>query len=385
VVPSPPTAGAPTGPAADLIPLAFGRVGFAALPNWSATDVGAARRAFVRTCRLWSARSPAGRLSDAAPYSGRISDWTGVCVQASNPAVPDRAFWESNFTPWMVRTPTGAPGRLTSYFEPVMQVSATRSGTFVEPIQARPADLLTVDLGAFDAAMAGRTLVGRVEGNRLVPYRTRAEVTTATSPVLAWGEMGEVLSLQIQGSGRLVYPDGRQVRAAFAAHNGRPFGSVARELIRRGELSANAASADAITDWFRRADPAVARQVMNANPRTVFFALEEIADPSAGPRGAVGLPLEPNGSLAVDLLYHAYGVPVFLTADGAQLANATDRSFQRLLIAQDTGGAIRGPLRGDLFWGTGSEAGLRAGRVSHEARWWVLLPNGLDPVTAGNG
>jgi membrane-bound lytic murein transglycosylase A len=359
--------------------LSFEAVAFAAMPDWSTTDPTAARLAFQRSCTSWRNRNQTERLSNLSPYSGRLSDWQAVCVRASDRTVEDRAFWEANFTPWAM-TVVDDPGHLTAYYEPIMNASPVRTNVFVEPIQGPPADLVSIDPRLFDPNTNARQWFGRVVNGQLVQYLPRSGITAQSAPVLAWGEMGEVLSLQIQGSGRLVYPDGRQVRAAFAAHNGHTFGSVGRELIRRGELTANGASMDAITDWFRRVDPSLARDVMNANPRTVFFRLEQIEDPGAGPRGAQGLPLQGNGSIAVDPAYHAYGVPFFIEALAPRLGNTLDAQFERLAIAQDTGGAIRGPLRADLFWGTGPEAGLRAGRVNHNLRWWVLLPNGMDPT-----
>jgi membrane-bound lytic murein transglycosylase A len=358
----------------------FAPVGFEALPDWAATDVGAARRAFVRSCALMQRRPADAPLSEIATYPGLVGDWAAACAAAGDEALADRAFWTAHFDAWSVTTATTDTGRLTSYYEPVMQARRTRDALHSEPIQAPPPDLLEADLGAFDPNLAGRKIVGRVAGGAFVPYRTRAEVRPETAPVLAWGEPGEVMSLQIQGSGRLVFEDGAQVRAAFAATNGRPFRSVAQELIRRGELPANGASMDAIKAWLRAADPAKARDVMNANPRTVFFALETIPDPGVGPRGSQGLPLEPGGSAAVDPVYHAYGTPFFLAAGAPRVTATIDPTLRRLLIAQDSGGAILGPIRADLYWGTGPEAAMRAGRVNHDLRWWVLLPKGMDPT-----
>jgi membrane-bound lytic murein transglycosylase A len=367
-------------PPADLIPLRFEPIGFEGVPDWGQTDVSAARRAFVRSCALIQRRPASEPLSNIATYSGRVGDWTGVCRAASDANVADRTFWESNFQAWTLAPPSGTSSRLTAYYEPIMNARRERDQVHSEPIQARPADLLEIDLGAFDPAQRGRTLVGRVSGTSVIPYPPRAQITPQSAPVLAWGEPGEVLNLQIQGSGRLVYPDGQQVRASFAAHNGQPFGSIARDLIRRGILPANGASMDAITDWFRTAEPGISRDVLNANPRTVFFKLSPLSDPSVGPTGGQGLPLEPGGSMAVDTSYHAYGVPLFVSASAPVLGNTPDSTLRRLLITQDTGGAIKGPIRGDLYWGTGPEALMRAGRVNHSVAFWALLPKGMDPA-----
>ena len=376
--PKPSSSAAPPAPV-DIVPMTFSALNFSAIPDWSATDVSAARRAMVRSCVSVQNRPATSLMSNIATYSGRVSDWGDVCRQANNANVEDRNYWESNFQAWRVSVPNDVPGRLTGYYEPIMAARRIRDDVHSEPIQARPADLLEVDMGAFDPVLRARNFIGRVEGNKVVPYPPRAQITANSAPVLAWGEPAEVLSLQVQGSGRLLFEDNTQIRAAFAAHNGQRFGSNAQELIRRGHLTPTGASLDALKAWFKTASPQEAREVLNANPRTVFFKLEPIIDPKAGPAGGQGIPLEANGSMAVDTSYHAYGVPIFVAADAPRVALTIDKSIRRLMIAQDTGGAIKGPLRGDLYWGTGPEAGLRAGRINHDTQFWVLLPKGIDP------
>ncbi|OYU78240.1 MAG: murein transglycosylase [Alphaproteobacteria bacterium PA3] len=380
VAPATPSA-APVAPA-DIVPLQFSQTAFDSLPNWVETDVGAARRALVRSCAISQARPKEQFLSAVATYSGRVGDWAGVCALAQDPSLEDRSFWESQFQVWRVATEATDVGRLTGYYEPIMAASRVKTPVFSEPIQSKPSDLFEIDLGQFDATLRNRSIIARMDRGKVVPYWSRAQITESTAPVLAWGEPAEVLSLQVQGSGRLQFEDGNQVRAAFSAHNGHRFGSNAQELIRRGALPVNGASMDAIKTWFKTASPKEAREVLNANPRTVFFQLEPIKDASAGPKGGQQAALEANGSLAVDTSYHAYGVPIFLAADAPRVALSADVSLKRLVVAQDTGGAIRGPIRGDLYWGTGPEAGLRAGRINHDVRFWVLLPKGLTPTPA---
>ncbi len=379
---TPPSVSAAPPSPVDIVPLQFSQIAFESLPNWAETDVGAARRALVRSCAISQVRPKEQLLSAVAIYSGRVGDWTGVCALAGDPSLEDRSFWESQFQVWRVATEATDVGRLTGYYEPIMAASRVKTPVYSEPIQSKPADLFEIDLGQFDATLRNRSIIARMDRGKVVPYWSRAQVTESTAPVLAWGEPAEVLSLQVQGSGRLQFDDGSQVRAAFAAHNGHRFGSNAQELIRRGALPVNGASMDAIKTWFKTASSKEAREVLNANPRTVFFQLEPIKDPSAGPKGGQQAALEANGSLAVDTSYHAYGVPIFLAADAPRVALSADVSLRRLAVAQDTGGAIRGPIRGDLYWGTGPEAGLRAGRINHDVRFWVLLPKGLTPTPA---
>jgi membrane-bound lytic murein transglycosylase A len=359
--------------------MTFGALAFVDIPDWTTTDVSAARRAMVRSCASVQRRPAASLMSTIATYSGKVSDWAAVCTAASDPSLDDRTYWESNYQAWSISVPTGSPGRLTGYYEPIMAARRARDDVYSEPIQGRPADLLEIDMGAFDPALRARSFVGRVEGNKIVPYPPRSQITPDSAPVLAWGEPAEVLSLQVQGSGRLQFEDGTQMRAGFAAHNGQRFGSNAQELIRRGYLTPTGASLDALKNWFKTASPQESREVLNANPRTVFFKLQPITDPTAGPTGGQSIALEPNGSMAVDTAYHAYGVPIFVAADAPRVAITVDKTLRRLMVAQDTGGAIKGPLRGDLYWGTGPEAGLRAGRINHDTRFWVLLPKGMNP------
>lgn len=382
---APPTVSAAPPAPIDIVPLQFSSAAFESLPNWAETDVGAARRALVRSCAISQARPKDQLLSAVATYSGRVGDWARVCALANDPSLEDRTFWESQFQAWRVATEATEVGRLTGYYEPVMAASRVKTPVYSEPIQSRPVDLFEIDLGQFDPTLRNRSIVARMDRGKVVPYWSRAQISESTAPVLAWGEPAEVLSLQVQGSGRLQFDDGSQVRAAFTAHNGHRFGSNAQELIRRGALPVNGASMDAIKTWFKTASPSEAREVLNANPRTVFFRLEPIKDPSAGPKGGQQAALEANGSLAVDTSYHAYGVPIFLAADAPRVALSADVSLRRLVVAQDTGGAIRGPIRGDLYWGTGPEAGLRAGRINHDVRFWALLPKGLMPTPATSG
>lgn len=215
--------------------------------------------------------------------------------------------------------------------------------------------------------------IGAERWNAADEARTRSEIEALDIGVpLAWGRPIDVFFMQIQGSGRLVFDDGSQRRAAFAAHNGHPYVSIGRLLLDRGELPPGQASKQHIEDWLRRNGPAAWTPLFNENPRYVFFDLQDIPDPNAGPLGSQGVPLTPMGSLAVDPAFHAWGVPVFVRGEvsGQGL-------WSGLLIAQDAGGAITGPVRGDLFFGWGYEAGETAGRQNSFARWHILLPERL--------
>lgn len=350
-----------------------------AVPGWETLDKAPARRAFLRSCAQMQNRPDSARLG--AAYAGTVGQWRSACRRAADPTVSDHAFFAETFDAWRVTGSDGSEtGRLTAYYEPTIDVSPVRTEATPEPLLARPDDLMSIRLEEFDPALAGRTIVGRLENGALRPYPIRSDITRAATEALAWGDRTDVAILQIQGSGRLRFPDGAMVRAGFAAHNGRPFRSLGGELIARGELTRDSASMDAIKRWMKAAPPEDQIAVMNANPRYVFFQISPITDPNLGPTGSQGLPLEPLGSAAVDPAFHAYGAPILIDAEAPVLA-VTDvqRRILALVIGQDSGGAILGPMRADYYIGSGEAAGLTAGRINHFARWHVLLPKGLDP------
>ena len=286
-----------------------------------------------------------------------------------------RAFFERNFRPFTVR----GTGRLTGYYEPNVEVRDTPTQEFSMAIRARPGDLLTGDLGQFIASLEGQRVVGRAENTSFEPYGTRAEIEAGNLGVpLAWGRPIDVFFLQIQGSGRLVYPDGGTARVRFAAHNGLPYVSIGRLLIQRGELEPHAASKQDIEAWLRARGPSAWRPLFDENPRYVFFSMDTLDDPNEGPLGAQGAPLTPMASLAIDPRHHAWGVPILVEA---QIPG--EPQWRGLVIAQDAGGAIQGPVRGDLFFGWGDAAGEEAGRQNDPAaRWTVLLPRTLVDRTS---
>ncbi|MEQ1617248.1 MAG: MltA domain-containing protein [Terricaulis sp.] len=370
-------AGRPGEPA---IPFALAPARFADLPGWREAELAPALNAFQRACAGRAQRAADAALPGGGRYGGVVGDWAPACAAASSVAAGDeRAFFETFFTPQSVQGQGEA--RLTAYYEPIVQARRTPDTTFSAPLMLKPGDLVSVDLAAFaeaydDQALRGapRRLTGQIVGDVVRPYPQRGEIRSDASRAFAWAHPVDVYNLQIQGSGRLAFPDGGQARAAFAAQNGYRWRSALAALRDAGELpgGANWANFKAWSDA-RGAD--ATRQALNADPSYVFFSEEAIDDPSAGPRGAAGVPLTPLGSIAVDPAYHPYGALVFV--DGRY----NDAPFRRLLVAQDTGGAIRrGPLRGDVFFGAGPEAGRAAESMNATARWWTLLPRRAPPI-----
>jgi len=354
-----------------------------ALRDWQSSDPLAGISAFLRSCEQWHGRAEDRPLNPRAEWAGTVGDWRGACAAAtmagSDPASRRQAL-EAVFTPIRIiavgEDDTVEPaetGLLTGYYEPFVEVREESSVEFAQPLRRRPDDLVTVDLGRFDEELAGRRLVGRVENGRLVYYRDRDEIERQDrGEVIAWGRPIDVFFLQIQGSGRLVYPDGRQERAAFAAHNGLPYRSIGRELIRRGELERHAASKQGIERWLNDNGPEATAELFAVNPRYVFFQTQPLTDPDLGPSGSSGVALTPMASIAVDTSQHAHGVPIWLSADLPELD-----TWSGLVVAQDSGGAINGPIRGDFFWGWGDTAERRAGTTRAQASWYVLLPTAV--------
>ncbi|WP_221400849.1 murein transglycosylase A [Parvularcula dongshanensis] len=359
---------------------------FSDLPGWNADAVEAALPAFRRSCAAMAGRSddaamnPLERLGheDVPTLSGTVADWREACLaaealrEAPSPAAA-RSFFEMQFTPVEVR----ADGSLfTGYFEPSYPARAQAQAPYTAPVLTRPPDLLTADLGAFKEDLQGQDIVGRVEGDRFVPYPD-AETIAADPPegaeALAYIDPNDLLFLQIQGSGRLVFEDGSVLRAGYAAKNGRAYVAVGRTLVRDGAMALEDVSMQSIMAWLRSASPEDAARVRHSNPSYVFFRPLTLADDALGPLGAQGVQLTPGRSLAVDRRFHAMGAPVFLATERTE----ENPAYARLMVAQDTGGAIRGPVRGDVFFGAGEAAAEAAGTMNAEGRLFVLLPQRL--------
>jgi membrane-bound lytic murein transglycosylase A len=267
---------------------------------------------------------------------------------------------------------------LTAYFEPVVQARRQGDAYYSEPLLRRPGDMVTVDVAAFadaydDETLRGapRRLTGQLQGNRVEPYPARQNITPGPGQAFAYAQPVDVYNLQVQGSGRLAFPDGTQERANFSAQNGYRWHSALGALRDSGQLQGGATWPN-FRAWSDAQGRDATRAALNADPSYVFFEEAPIDDPNAGPRGAAGVSLTPLGSLAVDPAYHPYGALIFV--DGTY----NNAPFRHLLVAQDTGGAIRrGPLRGDVFMGLGDAAGQAAQTMNAPARWWTLLPRGV--------
>jgi len=346
---------------------------FAPLEGWAADNLAEAIPALLSACRAIGPMAPAlalGGNDRTRILAGAVQP---LCAEAATLPAADaeaaRAFLERRFRPMPLGEDT-----LTGYFEPELRGSLTRSPRFPVPLLGRPPNLIEVDLGAFAPDLAGRRIVGEVREGRLRPLPDRAGILAGglegRAPVIAWvDERVDAFFLEIQGSGRVRLPDGRLLRVGYAAANGHPYWAIGRGLLERGILTRETISMQAIRSWLLGAPGAEAAALMARNPSYVFFRRVDLAD-DEGPIGALGVPLVPMRALAVDRAHVPFGLPVWIGGREP----LTDTPLRRLTVAKDTGGAIRGPARADLFTGWGAEAAERAGRMRDPAQLWVLVP-----------
>jgi membrane-bound lytic murein transglycosylase A len=356
--PEQPRAAPAAGPAvARLVPARF-----AELPGWGDDDLADAWSAWLRSCATGTLRAKPG--------------FARACNTASTVAPTAEArksYFEQYFNAYAVQANDGnAQGLLTGYYEPLLLGSRTRSAMFSVPLYARPDDLQLIPAGELSRSRRGPA--------GPIAYWTRAEIDQGLAAASLRGReivyvdnAVEALFLQIQGSGRVTLQDGpergKTIRLAFADHNGHPYRSVGQWLIQRGELRAEDASMQGIKAWAER-NPQRVGELLAANPRYVFFREERNANASDGPRGALNVPLTAGRSIAVDPRAVELGAPVWLDSTEP----LSGKPLRRLVVAQDTGAAITGAVRADLFWGSGDDAGELAGRTKQPLRLFVLLP-----------
>jgi len=356
-------------------------VDYAALPGWNEDPVGEAVGALRLSCaRL--VELPPGQPIGREGAAGTAADWLAPCGALRNLDAADsaaaRAYFESWFQPFQAEGADGkAEGLFTGYYEAELDGARAAQGKYRVPLYARPDDLLAIDLGPFDPELAGRRIWARFDGARLVPYWSRREIEQgamgAHAKPLLWVEDAvDAHILSIQGSGRVTLPDGTSVRVGFDGTNGKQFVGLSRILLDAGKIAPGQTTMPEVRAWLE-AHAAEAPALMDRNPRYIFFRTIE----GAGPIGAEGVALTPLRSLAIDPRFVPLGVPVWLATtapDGAAL--------RRLLVAQDAGAAIKGPMRGDIFWGSGESAFERAGRMKSSGTLFLLLPRRRSPQVA---
>ena len=334
------------------LPVRYLPASFAELPGWQDADPRLALEAFILGCktrggaRAASAPLPvnAAALDEAVAEACRLAAKTN----ALDPAAA-RRYFETNFTPYRVLGPNGPEGLFTGYYEPRLDASRTKRASYAVPIYGLPP---------------------QAKSGAVLPARAEIESGAAGKrwPVLFWAKDPiDVFTLHIQGSGRLALPDGRFVRVSYAGNNGRDYVAIGRLMKERGLLPADGVTMPAIQAWLR-ANPEAGRALMQKNPRFIFF--REVPD-AEGTKGQLGVKLTALASLAVDPAFIPLGLPLWLdTNSPAEKA----KPMRLLVVAQDTGGAIKGPIRGDVFFGNDHQAALDAGRMAERGRYFLLLP-----------
>ncbi len=313
--------------------------------------------------------------------------WEEVCAKAKFlPLNQAKTFFSAYFTPYQAIAETvdqsgtvsvSDSGKMTGYYEPILYGSRKKKTPYVYPLHTMPSDLITVDLAEIYPQLKGLRLRGQIEGNRLVPYDSRAQLAKRNLDkyAIAWVEDPvAAFFLQVQGSGRIVLPDGSYMRVGYGDVNGHPYRGIGNYLVRQGYLKSHELSMQCIQAWAKK-NPKKVQAVLNQNPSYVFFIERKDQDPNEGPIGAQGVPLTEKGSVAVDRRYYQLGWPIVVDVEQSN----PDMKFTRAVVAQDTGGAIKGPIRFDFYWGSGDEAALAAGRQNSQVKAWVLLPNGVTP------
>ncbi len=338
------------------------------LPGWRTDEMMQAWPAFLASCSI----------------VGRRPQWVIPCdaAQASRPVTSGdvRTFFERYFDPYGLVERAGRQedrsGLITGYFEPLLHGARSPSSEFDTPVYSPPPDLLTVDLASVYPELKGKRVRARLEGDKVVPYYSRADLDRDPSlkgRAIVWVDNAlDAFFLEVQGSGRVQLSSGQTIRLHYADENGYPYRSIGRYLVDHGELKLQDATMLGIRSW-ARSHPGEVQELLDADPSVVFFREEPLGDPALGPQGTLGVPLTPGRSIAVDPASVPLGSPVFLATT---FPNSVV-TLQRLVVAQDTGGAIRGPVRADFFWGTGEEAAGEAGQMRQSGRMWLLWPKGV--------
>ncbi|WP_246215799.1 murein transglycosylase A [Microvirga makkahensis] len=345
------------------------------LDAWADDDHAAAFRAFLRSCRALDARA-----AELRPAQAPERDLLAICrVALKDPDLPRpeaRRFFETHFRPFAV-VPHSSQGFLTGYYEPEFQGSRTPDSRYRFPLLARPDDLVTIPQGESLPGIGKGLQAARRTEQGYEPYPDRAAIEdgalgSQAKPIVYLREPGEAFIIHVQGSSRIRLTDGSVMRVAYAGRNGRPYTSIGRVLVQRGEMDLESMTLARLMGWLKD-NPGPARELMRQNQSYIFFREADELAPGDGPIGGAGFPLVPGRSLAVDRQLWAYGLPFWLEG---RLPLTLDRSepLRRLMIAHDTGSAIVGPARGDFFFGSGEEAGNRAGLLRHAARFVVLMP-----------
>lgn len=362
-----------TKPGDDTAPPTYTPASVKNLSGWYEEDWQGFEMAMARTCNRIAKRDGQAAFS-SNPKFGKNADWQNVCdayarIDKTDPS-STRVFFEQYFNVYAIGAGSNPDGLFTGYYESGLKGSRTKTARYNVPLHARPADLVMVNLGDFREELKGQRIAGRVIDGNLKPYETREQImggALKNEKVLVWvDDPVEAFFVQVQGSGIVELDDGSTMRIGYDGQNGHVYYAIGRELVKRGALPKEDVSMQSIRTWLE-ANPSEAAALMNTNKSYVFF--REIT--GDGPIGGEGVALTPLRSLAVDHGKFPYGFPVWLETQQPKL--------NRMMVAQDTGGAIKGAVRGDVFWGHGDQAESNAGLMKSPGRYWIFLPKSITP------
>jgi membrane-bound lytic murein transglycosylase A len=377
----------PEPPAPEPLPrFELRPISFEQLAGWRADDPREALDAFRRSCASLARRDAATPMGPD-PLFGQVGDWQFVCRDLAAGAGPSadqaRAFVEARFSPYIVVDGANPEGLFTGYYEPLLNGSRQFGGPYTVPLYRQPDDLLRIDLGRFNPELAGYAIYGRITDREFIPYHSRRDIDSGALAgrglELLWvDDPIDKFFLQVQGSGQVRLDDGSLIRVGYAGQNGHPYRAIGRDLIEIGVLTREDVSLPAIRGWLE-AHPRDAFPIMARNRSYIFFEERPELAPDDGPLGAQGVSLTAGRSLAVDPRYIPFGVPVWLETTAPWPEG--EGPLRRLMVAQDAGGAIKGVVRGDVFWGAGERAEAIAGHMKSRGRYAILLPKALVPVS----
>lgn len=357
--------------------LILSKTTFDRLPAWQNDSSSDALTAFNKSCKKILLRDPKIDFNEKMPQAGSVQQWQTICLAAQQLKNPDnkmaKEFFESWFDPYLVRNNFNSHGIFTGYYLPLLTASLKQDKHYSVPIYSLPDDLVRVNLGLFKPELKHKRIVGQIKNHKLIPYPDRAEIMSLNPQkqvnVLAWGDNAvDVFFAQIQGSAILQLPNQQQFLIGYAGENGHAYTPIGKILIANGALTKKTVSMQTIKSWLA-SHPEQVNFILNHDASYIFFQRLK----GNSPYGAEGVPLTPERTLAVDTRYIPLGVPIWLSTH-VPSTNATPNSYQRLMMAQDTGGAIKGVIRADIYFGAGEDAAFKAGNMQYSGKYWLLLP-----------
>ncbi|AFX99704.1 3D domain protein [Candidatus Endolissoclinum faulkneri L2] len=361
--------------------LFLSRYSFANLPGWLEDNVDAAVPAMLSSCSCILRKNDDKYISSAVPRFGTVGDWRKACMalkhnfKTNSSAATFRAVFEEYFAVWRASDEISSDDLFTGYYEPTVRGARKYDVNYTVPLYSRPDNLIMVNFGNFRKNMKRESIAGRSEEFQIKPYDSRAEIEGGSlknkvKAIFYLSDPIDAFFLHIQGSGLIILPDGSHTRVGYDGQNGHAYFPIGQYLIKEGYVEHDGISMQKIRTWLKN-HPKQMHSIMNLNASYIFF--REIS--GEGPIGAQGVVLTAGRSLAVDPTKHALGVPIWVDID----YDYYNSRIRRLMVAQDTGGAIHGPIRGDFFWGSGESAGEMAGPMKAKGRIWLLLPINVNP------